>query len=118
MVETDRVAANGHVANTIRTYNLAGVAHENKVPVYVAVAKTTIDMKTPSGDQIEIEERPAEEVTHVGSWQTTPNGTPVGNRAFDITPAKYVTAFITEDGVVYPPYEENLAKLFLDAAGE
>lgn len=118
VVGTDRVAANGDVANKIGTYNLAVVAHENKVPFYVAVPKTTIDMNTPSGDQIEIEERPAEEVTHVGSWQITPNGTPVGNPAFDITPAKYVTAFITEDGVVYPPYEENLAKLFLDAAGE
>jgi len=118
VVGTDRVAANGDVANKIGTYNLAVVAHENKVPFYVAVPKTTIDMNTPSGDQIEIEERPAEEVTHVGSWQITPNGTPVGNPAFDVTPAKYVTAFITEDGVVYPPYEENLARLFLDAAGE
>jgi len=118
VVGTDRVAANGDVANKIGTYNLAVVAHENKVPFYVAVPKTTIDMNTPSGDQIEIEERPAEEVTHVGNWQITPDGTPVGNPAFDVTPAKYVTAFITEDGVVYPPYEENLAKLFLDAAGE
>ncbi|MCK4490001.1 MAG: S-methyl-5-thioribose-1-phosphate isomerase, partial [Anaerolineales bacterium] len=112
VVGTDRVAANGDVANKIGTYNLAVVAYENKVPFYVAVPKTTIDMNTPSGDQIEIEERPAEEVTHVGSWQITPDGTPVGNPAFDVTPAKYVTAFITEDGVVYPPYEENLAKLF------
>jgi methylthioribose-1-phosphate isomerase len=114
VVGTDRVAANGDVANKIGTYNLAVVAHENKVPFYVAVPKTTIDMNTPSGDQIEIEERPAEEVTHVGNWQITPDGTPVGNPAFDVTPAKYVTAFITEDGVVYPPYEENLAKLFRD----
>ena len=112
VVGTDRVAANGDVANKIGTYNLAVVAHENKVPFYVAVPKTTIDMNTPSGDQIEIEERSAEEVTHVGSWQITPDSTPVGNPAFDVTPAKYVTAFITEDGVVYPPYEDNLAKLF------
>jgi methylthioribose-1-phosphate isomerase len=112
VVGTDRVAANGDVANKIGTYNLAVVAHENKVPFYVAVPKTTIDMNTPSGDQIEIEERPAEEVTHVGTWQITPDGTPVGNPAFDVTPAKYITAFITEDGIVYPPYEENLAKLF------
>jgi methylthioribose-1-phosphate isomerase len=106
------------VANKIGTYNLAVVAHENKVPFYVAVPKTTIDMNTPSGDQIEIEERPAKEVTHVGSWQITPDGTPVGNPAFDVTPAKYVTAFITEDGVVYPPYEENLAKLFQGTEGK
>ena len=108
VVGTDRVAANGDVANKIGTYNLAVVAHENKVPFYVAVPKTTID----------IEERPAEEVTHVGSWQITPDNTPVGNPAFDVTPAKYVTAFITEDGVVYPPYEENLAKLFQGNEGK
>ena len=112
IVGTDRVAANGDVANKIGTYNLAVVAHENKVPFYVAVPKSTIDMAAPSGDVIEIEERPAHEVTHVGNWQITPDNTPVGNPAFDITPAKYVTAFITEDGIVYPPYQENLAKLF------
>jgi len=112
IVGTDRVAANGDVANKIGTYNLAVVAHENGVPFYVAVPKSTIDLSTPAGDQIKIEERPPEEVTHVGSWQITPDDTPVGNPAFDITPAKYVTAFITEDGIVYPPYEKNLAKIF------
>ncbi|TFG49608.1 MAG: S-methyl-5-thioribose-1-phosphate isomerase [Anaerolineales bacterium] len=112
IVGTDRVASNGDVANKIGTYNLAVVAHENQIPFYVAVPKSTIDMDTPSGAQIKIEERPAEEVTHVGTWQITPDNTPVGNPAFDITPAKYITAFITEDGIVYPPYEENLAKLF------
>jgi methylthioribose-1-phosphate isomerase len=112
VVGTDRVAANGDVANKIGTYNLAVVAHENNVPFYVAVPKSTIDMNTSSGDQIKIEERPPEEVTHVGDWQITPDGTPVGNPAFDITPAKYITALITEDGLVYPPYQENLAKLF------
>ena len=112
LVGTDRVAANGDVANKIGTYNLAVVARENKVPFYVAVPKSTIDMNTPSGDLIEIEERPGEEVTHVGNRQITPDNTPVGNPAFDVTPAKYITAFITEDGIVYPPYKENLAKLF------
>lgn len=112
LVGTDRVAANGDVANKIGTYNLAVVAHENKVPFYVALPKSTIDMNTPSGDMIKIEERPPQEVTHVGTWQITPDNTPVGNPAFDVTPAKYITAFITEDGIVYPPYEENLAKLF------
>jgi methylthioribose-1-phosphate isomerase len=112
VVGTDRVAANGDVANKIGTYNLAVVAHENKVPFYVAVPKSTIDLNTPSGDLIEIEERPGEEVTHIGTWQITPDTTPVGNPAFDITPAKYVTAFITEDGIVNPPYTENLEKLF------
>lgn len=112
IVGTDRVAANGDVANKIGTYNLAVVAHENKVPFYVAVPKSTIDMNTPSGKQIKIEERPPEEVTHVGTWQITPDDTPVGNPAFDVTPAKYITAFITEDGIIYPPFKENLAKLF------
>jgi methylthioribose-1-phosphate isomerase len=112
IVGTDRVAANGDVANKIGTYNLAVVAHENKVPFYVAVPKSTIDRNTPSGDLIKIEERPPEEVTRVGSWQITPDNTPAGNPAFDITPAKYITAFITEEGIVYPPYKENLAKLF------
>jgi len=112
IVGTDRVAANGDVANKIGTYNLAVVAHENGVPFYVAVPKSTIDLSTPAGDQIKIEERPPEEVTHVGSWQITPDDTPVGNPAFDVTPAKYVTAFITEDGIVYPPYQDNLEKLF------
>jgi len=112
VVGTDRVAANGDVANKIGTYNLAVVAHENKVPFYVAVPKSTIDMNTPSGDLINIEERPAQEVTHVGTWQVTPDNTPVGNPAFDVTPAKYITAFFTEDGIVYPPYPENLEKLF------
>jgi methylthioribose-1-phosphate isomerase len=114
VVGTDRVVANGDVANKIGTYNLAVVAHENNIPFYVALPKSTIDLKTPSGDQIEIEERPPEEVTHVGECQITPDNTPVGNPAFDVTPAKYITAFITEDGIVYPPYEENLASLFED----
>lgn len=112
LVGTDRVAANGDVANKIGTYNLAVVAHENNVPFYVGLPKSTIDMNTPSGDLIKIEERPPQEVTHVGTWQITPDNTPVGNPAFDVTPAKYINAFITEDGIVYPPYEENLAKLF------
>ncbi len=112
IVGTDRVAANGDVANKIGTYNLAVVAHENNVPFYVAVPKSTIDLNTPSGDLIKIEERPPEEVTTVGNWQITPDDTPVGNPAFDVTPAKYISAFITEDGIIYPPFNENLAKLF------
>lgn len=112
IVGTDRVAANGDVANKIGTYNLAVVAHENKIPFYVAVPKSTIDLDTPSGEQIEIEERPEQEVTHAGEWQITPDNTPAGNPAFDVTPARYVTAFITEDGIIRPPYPENLAKLF------
>ncbi len=111
VVGADRVAANGDTANKIGTYNLAVVAHENGVPFYVAAPTTTIDLETPAGDDIEIEERPAEEVTNVGTWQITPDGTPVGNPAFDITPAKYITAIISETGVAYPPYTESLKAL-------
>jgi methylthioribose-1-phosphate isomerase len=111
VVGTDRVAANGDVANKIGTYNLAVVAHENGVPFYVACPTSTIDMDTATGDEIEIEERDAEEVTHVGACQITPDDVAVGNPAFDVTPHKYVSAIITEKGVVYPPYKENLMKL-------
>ncbi|MBT3321876.1 MAG: S-methyl-5-thioribose-1-phosphate isomerase [Anaerolineae bacterium] len=111
VVGTDRVAANGDVANKIGTYNLAVVAHENNVPFYVAAPTTTIDMATKHGDEIEIEERPPSEITHVRECQITPDGIEVGNPAFDVTPAKYITAIITEKGVVYPPFEESLAKL-------
>lgn len=114
VVGCDRVAANGDTANKIGTYNLAVVAHENGVPFYVAAPTTTIDMATPTGDEIEIEERPAIEVTNVGTWQITPDDTPVGNPAFDVTPAKYITAIITEKGVAYPPFEESLAALMAD----
>ncbi len=112
IVGTDRVAANGDVANKIGTYNLAVVAKENKIPFYVAVPKSTIDLNTESGDEIEIEERDPREVTHIGENQITPDDTAAGNPAFDITPAEYVTAFITEQGVVRPPYPENLVGLF------
>jgi methylthioribose-1-phosphate isomerase len=111
VVGADRVAANGDTANKIGTYNLAVVARENGVPFYVAAPTTTIDMATPTGDEIEIEERPALEVTTVGTWQITPDDTPVGNPAFDVTPAKYITAIISEKGVAYPPFEKSLAAL-------
>lgn len=84
------------------------------IPFCLGLPKSTLDMDTPSGDWIEMEERAPEEVTHFGEYQITPDGTPVGNPAFDVTPARYITAFITEDRIVYPPYQENLAKLFED----
>ncbi|MDX1414506.1 MAG: S-methyl-5-thioribose-1-phosphate isomerase [Candidatus Promineifilaceae bacterium] len=111
VVGADRVAANGDTANKIGTYNLAVVAHENGVPFYVAAPTTTIDMQTDTGDDIEIEERPGDEVTHVGTWQITPDDTPVANPAFDITPAKYITAIITEKGIAYPPFKKSIAAL-------
>ncbi len=113
VVGADRVAANGDTANKIGTYNLALAAHAHGVPFYVAAPTTTIDMATPNGEAIPIEERPAQEVTHVlGECIIAPAGAAAANPAFDVTPARYITAIITEKGVVYPPFEENLARLF------
>jgi methylthioribose-1-phosphate isomerase len=81
------------------------------VPFYVAAPISTIDMETPSGDTIDIEERGAREVTHVRESQITPDDVEVGNPAFDVTPNKYITAIITEHGVIYPPFEENIRKI-------
>ena len=115
VVGADRVAANGDTANKIGTYNLAVVAHENGVPFYVAAPTTTIDLSTPTGDDIPIEERPPEEVTLVlGECQIAPDDAPAANPAFDVTPARYITAIVTEKGIVYPPFEDNLAKLMAE----
>lgn len=111
VVGADRVVANGDTANKIGTYNLALAAHAHGVPFYVAAPTSTIDMSIASGDDIEIEERPAREITHVGDTQITPDSTEVANPAFDVTPAKYVTAIITEVGIAYPPFENTLAGL-------
>ena len=112
VVGCDRVAANGDTANKIGTYNLALVAHAHNIPFYVAGPTSTIDMLTESGDDIEIEERGDTEVVCVGSERIAPEGIEVGNPAFDITPAKYITAIITEKGIVRTPFEENLKALF------
>ncbi|MFH0850610.1 MAG: S-methyl-5-thioribose-1-phosphate isomerase [Candidatus Bathyarchaeota archaeon] len=121
IVGADRVAANGDVANKIGTYEKAVVAHENGVPFYVAAPEMTFDLRTPTGDSIEIEERSPEEVTRVWGvdadgayrWVQVPKeGTPARNPSFDVTPAKYVTGFITERGIIGPPYEENILKTF------
>jgi methylthioribose-1-phosphate isomerase len=114
VVGCDRVAANGDTANKIGTYNLALAASAHNVPFYVAAPTTTIDINTLTGDEIPIEERNPREITHVGECQITPDDTTVANFAFDITPAKYITAIITEKGVIYPPYTKNLAKLFME----
>jgi methylthioribose-1-phosphate isomerase len=108
VVGCDRVAANGDTANKIGTYNLALVAQAHSVPFYVMAPTSTIDLSVPDGDAIEIEERGADEVTHVGEEQVTPDDVQVKNPAFDVTPAKYITAIITEVGIAYPPYEESL----------
>ncbi|MBN1250125.1 MAG: S-methyl-5-thioribose-1-phosphate isomerase, partial [Anaerolineae bacterium] len=111
VVGCDRVAANGDTANKIGTYQLALAAHAHGVPFYVAGPTSSIDMALPSGDDIEIESRPAEEVAQVLECRITPSGTRVANPAFDITPAAYITAIITERGVVEPPFKETLARL-------
>jgi len=111
IVGADRIAANGDVANKIGTYSVAILAREHGIPFYVAAPWSTIDLKTPTGEQIPIEERAAVEVTHHGGQQMTPDGVGVANPAFDVTPAKYVTAIITELGVLHAPYSEALEKM-------
>ena len=110
IVGCDRVALNGDTANKIGTYNLALVANAHSVPFYVAGATSSIDPTLASGEGITIEERPSREVTHVGEFQITPDGACVANPAFDITPARYITAFITERGIVHPPFDQILAR--------
>ena len=111
VVGADRIAANGDVANKIGTYSVAVLAKENGVPFYVAAPISTLDLTLASGDQIPIEQRPAEEVTHVFGVQVAPTGMEVENPAFDVTPNRYVTGIITEHGVAYPAYEESLKRL-------
>jgi methylthioribose-1-phosphate isomerase len=111
VVGSDRIAANGDVANKIGTYNVAILAHEHGIPFYVAAPWSTVDMATPNGDGIPIEERSPKEVTHHGGRQLTPNGVGIRNPAFDVTPAKYVTAIITERGVLRQPYTESLKQM-------
>jgi methylthioribose-1-phosphate isomerase len=113
VVGADRIAANGDTANKIGTYNVAILAKEHGIPFYVAAPWSTIDMATPTGDSIPIEERPAVEVTHHGGKQLTPNGVGICNPAFDVTPAKYVTAIVTERGVLRTPYSESLNQMEL-----
>ncbi|SHN71799.1 methylthioribose-1-phosphate isomerase [Paenibacillus sp. ov031] len=112
IVGTDRVAANGDVANKIGTYSVAVLAKAHNIPFYVASPLSTIDLSTPSGDLIPIEERAAEEITEGFGKRTAPQGVKVFNPAFDVTPNEYVTAIITEKGVVRAPFKENLAALF------
>jgi methylthioribose-1-phosphate isomerase len=111
IVGADRIAANGDVANKIGTYTVAVLAKEHNIPFYVAAPLSTIDLDTPDGSKIPIEERNATEVTHIAGKQMTPEGVQVENPAFDVTPAKYVTAIVTEKGIARAPYEQSLAKL-------
>jgi methylthioribose-1-phosphate isomerase len=111
VVGADRIAANGDVANKIGTYGVAVLAKEHGIPFYVAAPWSTIDLNTPTGREIPIEERHSQEVTHHGGRQMTPHGVGVANPAFDVTPAKYVTAIVTERGVLQAPYTESLAEM-------
>ena len=108
IVGTDRVAANGDFANKIGTYGVAVLAHHHGIPLYVAAPFSSVDLNTPNGAGIPIEERAAEEVCEFGAKRTAPYNTKIYNPAFDVTPAKLVTAFITEHGVLYPPFNKSL----------
>ena len=111
-VGADRVAANGDVANKIGTYNLAVVAKENGIPFYSVAPTSTIDLSLPDGSHIPIEERPMDEVLNleIGGERVAPEGITARNPAFDVTPNRYVTAIVTENGIVRPPYGEGLRR--------
>jgi methylthioribose-1-phosphate isomerase len=111
VVGADRIAANGDVANKIGTYTVAVLAKEHGIPFYVAAPISTVDLGTPDGSKIPIEQRNAREVTHIGGRQMTPDGVGIENPAFDVTPAKYVAAIITERGIARAPYKDSLRDL-------
>jgi methylthioribose-1-phosphate isomerase len=113
VVGADRIAANGDTANKIGTYNVAILAREHGIPFYVAAPWSTIDLATATGDEIPIEERPTREVTHHAGKQLTPDGVGICNPAFDVTPAKYIAAIVTERGVLRAPYAESLKEMGL-----
>ncbi len=111
IVGADRVAANGDVANKIGTYGLAVLANENDVPFYVASPLSTLDFSLETGEKIVIEQRDENEVTCISGKRIAPLGVKVANPAFDLTPNKYITAIVTELGIIRKPYDENLKKL-------
>jgi methylthioribose-1-phosphate isomerase len=112
VVGADRIAANGDTANKIGTYGVAVLAREHQIPFYVAAPLSTIDLKTPDGRHIPIEERSAREVTHVGGSQVAPAGAQIWNPAFDVTPHHLIAGIITERGIFRAPYVESLKKAF------
>lgn len=111
LVGADRIAQNGDIANKIGTYSLAVLAKVHKVPFYVAAPVSTIDFKIKTGKEIPIEERVAEEVVYFGSVRVAPSGVKVYNPAFDVTPLEFITAIITEKGVIKPPLGEGIRKI-------
>ncbi|QHJ69831.1 S-methyl-5-thioribose-1-phosphate isomerase [Planococcus halotolerans] len=118
IVGADRIAANGDTANKIGTFNLAILAAAYKIPFYVAAPASTFDLQIPNGKNIPIEERSAKEITHIADQPIAPNGTKVYNPAFDVTPAQYITAIITEKGIIHPNYERNIPELFTAVSGK
>jgi len=112
MTGADRIAANGDTANKIGTYGVALLAKAHGLPFYVAAPKSTFDMSLASGEAIPIEQRDPSEVTHAFGFRTAPEGIAVYNPAFDVTPHELVTAFITEEGIIRPPFDVNLQALF------
>jgi methylthioribose-1-phosphate isomerase len=115
VVGADRIAANGDVANKIGTYTVAVLAKEHDIPFYVAAPFSTVDLETSDGSKIPIEQRNAREVTHIAGKLITPEGVGVENPAFDVTPAKYVNAIVTERGIARAPYEPSLRNLAEEA---
>src|ERR1700693_6231161 len=111
VVGADRIAANGDVANKIGTYTVAVLAKENNIPFYVAAPISTVDLACPNGSQIPIEQRNQREVSHIAGKQMVPDGVEIENPAFDVTPAKYVVAIITEKGIARAPYGQSLSEL-------
>jgi methylthioribose-1-phosphate isomerase len=116
VVGADRIAANGDTANKIGTYSLAVLSKENGVPFYVAAPATTLDLACPDGSGIPIEERTSEEVLSIGGRTIAPEGVVARHVAFDVTPARYITAIVTDEGICRPPYRESLAKAVERAA--
>ena len=114
VVGADRIAANGDTANKIGTYGVAVLAKHHNIPFYVAAPFSTIDLSLKTGEEIPIEERDQREMTHVGSERIMPEGVAALNPAFDVTPGELVTAFITERGLIQPPYDRTLALAALD----
>ena len=111
LVGADRIARNGDVANKIGTYKLAVLARENGIPFYSVAPTSTIDLSIASGEEIPIEERDAQEVTHIGGVPIAPEGVRAYNPAFDVTPHRYITGIVTEKGIVYPPFDRNLRRI-------
>jgi methylthioribose-1-phosphate isomerase len=111
VVGADRIAANGDVANKIGTYTLAVLAKEHGIPFYVAAPISTVDLACADGSQIPIEQRNVKEVTHIAGKQIVPDGVSIENPAFDVTPAQYVAAIVTERGIACPPFDNSLRNL-------